>query len=68
MSGHYTNLPERGTRSSGQNTPPNRNGFPPRELRHARNRHLSRSVPLTLVDPGNMVKFFRFTIVRAMTP
>jgi hypothetical protein len=52
----------------GQNIPPKRNSFPSRELRHVRNRLLSRSVLLTLVDPGNMLKFFRFTIVRAMTP
>ena len=42
---------------SGQETRPNQNSFPPRELRHTQNRLLSRSFPLTLVGPGNMVKF-----------
>lgn len=43
----------------GQKTQPNHNSFPLHELRHARNRLLSRSRPLTLVGPGNMVKLFR---------
>ena len=46
---------------SGQKTPPNHNRFPPGELRHAQKRLLRRLRPLTLVGPGNMVKFFRFT-------
>ena len=51
----------------GQKTQPNHNIFPPRELRHTQNRLLSRSLPLTLVGWGNMVKFFCFTIERTMS-
>ena len=45
--------------ASGQKTPPNHNSFPPGELRHTQKRLLRRLRPLTLVGPGNMVKFFR---------
>ena len=52
----------------GQKTQPNHNSFAPTELRLAQNLFLSRCLPLTFVGPGNMVKFFRFTIENSKTP